>query len=236
MWPLLVHTAGGTFLGSSLGWAVVTGADTLGGYTATAPEGRADAGVRFDGNEVWMGLGASALRVPRVRADGTDGAVWLAPVSVEAGVGSDLVVAQAGVYVGGGPRALVVGGYLRSVPIPLDGAVMGLELRGFNAFQPGNPLETTGFTVALRWETGGWDNGTPVDESNPAWTPDDAPVREDAPPAERGEAPAPEDPPVDGDEGSAPSTPATPQHHDAPADDADPDDAPSGAHHDAPAP
>ena len=225
MWPLFVEPEFVAFGGATLGSAWATGEDSRGAYVAFAPETSLDGGVRIAGNEVWLALRSSGLRVPL----GRDQSLWTAPLSTELGVGADVGFAQAGVYGGGSGDAVTTGAYLRCTPLLFEGGALGLEVRAFHQGLPVESVDLTGFTVALRWETGTWDREDADTEAVPEWTPDDAPAA--CIPDADGTPCVAAIPDADG----APA-PATPQHHDAPADDVDPDDAPSGAHHDAPTP
>ena len=211
MWPVFVEPEFVAFGGVTAGTACAAGSDASGRYLSIAPEASLDTGVRIDGNEVWVGLHSSMLRVP----DGREASLWLAPLSAELGVGVDLGIAQGGVFMGGAPAAVTAGAYVRSAPVPLEGGALGLEFRAWGTSRVADSVAVDGVSLGLRWETRVEDGAPNLFDGGypPApWVPDDSPddVRSPGAGTDAAEPPA--------SVGPAPAPPSV--HHDAPEDDA----------------
>lgn len=218
MWPVFVEPEFVAFGGGTVGTACVSGWDASGRYLAVAPETSLNTGVRFDGNEFWVGLHSSMLRVP----DGRAASLWLAPVSAELGVGVDLGIAQAGVFMGGARAAVTAGAYVRSAPVPLEGGALGLEFRAWGTSRVADAIKVDGVSLSLRWETGDEDDVSDLLDAwfpPPPWVPDDSPddVRSPSAGTDASEPPEP---------AASEAAPAA-VHHDAPEDDAQAPTSPS---------
>jgi hypothetical protein len=205
MWPVFVAPAFLSFGGATVGAAVASGEDLLGVYTLSAPETSLDGGVRFYGNEVWLGARSSGLRVPVTGADGAERYAWLTPLALETGVGTDLWFGQGGVYVGVAPRAVTAGGYLRLTPVAFEDGWLGVELRGYGTARPSDGTEVQGISLNLRWEL-----RAPLEGAGRG-----RPGRWPVPPDEAPPPPTTENPETCDEGEGAPGT----AHHGEPADD-----------------